>query len=101
MKSGAEPAGLSYGFEEAIVGKEKAYLAYKFMDGNAASFGGVAIWNEHIDGINQFLDIVDFLGINCYADSFDHNPVLGALFGLTGNRKWFLFLHYKYLPSNF
>ena len=58
------------------------------MDGAGAGFGGVAIWNELIDGVEQFLDIVDFLGINCYADSFAHNPVLGALFGLTGNRKF-------------
>ena len=58
------------------------------MDGAGAGFGGVAIWNELIDGVDQFLDIVDFLGINCYADSFAHNPVLGALFGLTGNRKF-------------
>ena len=58
------------------------------MDGAGAGFGGVAIWNELIDGVDQFLDIVDFLGTNCYADSFAHNPVLGALFGLTGNRKF-------------
>ena len=70
------------------------------MDGAGAGFGGVAIWNELIDGVDQFLDIVDFLGINCYADSFAHNPVLGALFGLTGNRK-FLCLVLLQVPKCF
>ena len=73
------------------------------MDGSGAGFGGVAIWNELIDGVDQFLDIVDFLGINCYADSFAHNPVLGALFGLTGNRKFLkaelLQLNHTQFPS--
>ena len=42
MKSGVEPAGLSYGFKEAIVGDTKAYLGYKFMDGAGAGFGTIS-----------------------------------------------------------
>ena len=79
-------AGISYAFDEAANGDEKAYLAYKVIDGWQMS--GTVIWNPEIDGIDNFIDIVDFEGYFCYSDSFEHNQILGALFDATGTRKF-------------
>ena len=87
-KAGMGIAGVSYAFDEAVWGTERASLRYKVDNENMRLYGRV-IWNPDINGVNSFIDIQDFMGIHCYADTMKDNPILGALFDRIGNSKFF------------
>lgn len=81
-------AGLSYAFDESVWGDSKASLRYKVDGNDGLKVNGQVIWNPEIGGVKNFLDIIDFYGVQCVADSLSHNPILGALFDVTGNSKF-------------
>ena len=86
-------AGVSYVFDEAVE-HDRASMSYELR--GEEKMKGSVIWNPDLDGIENFINIVDFMGYHCYADSFEHDSILGAIFDVYGTRKCFIIYHTKY-----